>query len=84
MIMPGLLQVTNFCPLVLRDVVHLALFRGLVWVLGTNCVNEVLGFEFEFAVEVGQLVARPRVVHEGSLLHLIGLFINHVAFVREN
>lgn len=47
-----LLQVANFCPLVLWNVIHFALFGCLIWVLWAYGVNEIFSLELKFPVKV--------------------------------
>ena len=47
-----LLQVANFCPLVLWNVIHFALFGCLIWVLWANGINEIFSLELKFPVKV--------------------------------
>ena len=79
-----LLQIANISPLVFRDIVHLALLGGLIWIFRADGVNEIFGLEVELPVKVGQLVARSGTAHEGSLLHLVGLLVDHIALIREH
>ena len=52
-----LIHISDFVPLILRDVVHLALPRSLVRVLRADCVNEVFGLVLLlFDVDMGQLM----------------------------
>ena len=66
-------------PFVLGQVVHFTLLSGVVWVLGTDGEQVVLGLVLHALVEVGELVAGAAILHVGPALHLIGCFVNHKA-----
>ena len=66
-------------PFVLGQVVHFTLLCGVVWVLGPDGEQVVLGLVLHALVEVGKLVARATILHMGPALHLVGCFVNHKA-----
>jgi hypothetical protein len=82
--MAGLLKVTNFCPLILRNVVHFAFLRGLVGILGADGVNKIFCLELKLSVEMCELVAGTSVVHEGALLDFVGTLIYNVALIGKH
>ena len=84
MIMSGLLQVANFCPLVFRNVVHFAFFWCLIGILWADCINEILGFVIKFSVEMRQLMTWSCIIHEGLLFNLIGQLIDDPALIWEH
>ena len=49
-VVAGLVHISDLLPLVLRDVIHLALLACLVWIFAANCVDIVLRFEVELAI----------------------------------
>jgi hypothetical protein len=80
----GLFKITDFCPLVLRDIVDFAFLASLVWVLAANSVDKVLGLELKLSVQMGKLMSTSRRVHESLFLDFIGLFVDDVALVRKH
>lgn len=80
-IVAGLREIAYFEPLVFWNIINFALFRRLVWVLGSYCVNIVLCLVFEFSVEMSELMTWSGINHTRALVNFILLFIHNKAFI---
>ena len=81
MIMPWLRQITDLEPLILGNIIDLTLLGRLIWILGSNSVNEILGLVIKLSVQVRQLMTSSRVDHVGSFDDLVFLLVDLETFI---
>lgn len=75
--MARVVKVANFHPLVLRNIICLALFGGFIGILGADGIDVILRLVVKFPVEVGKLMARARVLHWRPRHDFVGLLIHN-------
>jgi hypothetical protein len=74
-VVTGLVQASNFIPLIFGQIINFALGGRLVGILRTNSVNIIFCFVLEAAVEMAKLVAGTAIEHGSSALYFVSKFV---------